>query len=162
VYLPKPSLTPTLTFDKLDSFLVEFENLGTISGGVAVYGPAAAYALVWEYGAPPPWHIKKPGPKTLWGTNALGETKIMTRTAPDGYIAIHHDDLWPLLEKELSYVKFSSKNEDGIRLELEVAVDNATQAWARMISDSAPVDSGDLRSGIDYVESKFGDIGDED
>lgn len=153
-YLSIPSLTPSVTFKDLANFLAEFEGLDEpISGGVGVFGSAAAYALVWEYGAPPPWRIKKPGPKTLWGTNPLGESKIMTRTAPEGYISIHEDELWPILEEELGHVKFSSKTADGIRLELEIAMDNASQRFARIISDSAPVDSGDLRSQIQYIDS---------
>lgn len=153
-YLSIPSLTPTITFQNLANFLAELEGLDEqINGGVGVFGSAAAYALVWEYGAPPPNRIQNPGPKTLWGTNPLGETKIMTRTAPEGYISIHDDELWPILEEELSKVKFSSKTQDGIRLELEIAVDNASQRFARIISDSAPVDSGDLRSQIQYIDS---------
>lgn len=153
-YLPSSILTPSIEFKNLAGFLAELEGMDEpVIGGVGVYGSAAAYALVWEYGAPPPWRMKKPGPKTLWGTNPLGETKIMTRTAPEGYIAIHEDDVWPILEEELGKVKFSSGTTDGIRLELEVAVDNAGQRLARLISDSAPVDSGDLRSQIQYIDS---------
>jgi hypothetical protein len=153
-YLPTPALTPSLTFKNLAGFLAELEGLDEpVIGGVGVFGSAADYALVWEYGAPPPWKIKKPGPKTLWGINPLGEQKIMTRTAPEGYISIHEDELWPILEEELSKVKFSSGTSDGIRLELEVAVDNASQRFARLVSDSAPVDTGDLRSQIQYIDS---------
>lgn len=152
-----PSLTPSITFQNLASFLAEFEGLDEpVVGGVGIFGSAAAYGLVWEYGAPPPWRIKKPGPKTLWGTNPYGETKIMTRTAPEGYIAINEDALWPILEKYLGALKLDAKTADGIRLEMEIAVDNASQEWARIVSDSAPYDSGDLRSQIQYIDS--GDI----
>lgn len=155
-YIPsKPVVVPKIEFQGLTNFLAEFEGLDEpIQGGIGVFGSAAAYALVWEYGAPPPWRMKKPGPKTLWGMNPKGEIKIMTRTAPEGYISIHEDEMWPILAEEIAKVKFNSKTADGIRLELEVAIDNASQRFARIVSDSAPFDSGDLRSQIQYVDSE--------
>lgn len=150
-YLPsKPRTVPRIEFKELSSFLAEFDGLSEpIKGGIGVFGSAEAYALVWEYGS----NRTHPGPKTLWGTNPLGETKIMTKTAPEGYISIHESEMWPILAEEIAKVKFSSKTADGIRLELEVAIDNASQRFARIVSDSAPVDSGDLRSQIQYIDS---------
>ena len=155
--LPGPSLVPTMV-QRLENFMVQFDGLDKpIVGGIAIFGSAAAYGLVWEYGAPPPYHITKPGPKTEWGTNPLGETKIMTRTAPEGYVAIHEPEMYNILADEMSKVRFSSNTPDGIRLELEIAMDNASQRIARIVSDSAPVDSGDLRSQIQYVDSDGSD-----
>ena len=56
-----PELAPEFLFDKLDEFLLEFEQHDQeIKAGVAVVGDAAAYALVWEWGNT---RQSKPGPK---------------------------------------------------------------------------------------------------
>ena len=42
---------PTTLFDKLDEFLLEFEEQDQeVEAGVMSSGEAAAYALVWEWG----------------------------------------------------------------------------------------------------------------
>jgi len=150
MFIPGPSLFPLIAIQRLDEFLSEFEGMDSISGGVAVYGSAAAYALVWELGSK---RLKSPGPKTLWSVNREGEVAILTRQAPLGYVGFVSDQFWPIIEKELATIKFSSKTTAGIRIEIEVALDNASQAIARIISDAAPVDTGDLRSQIQYVDS---------
>ena len=139
--------------------MVQFEGIAEpVVGGIAIFGSAAAYGLVWEYGAPPPWHIKKPGPKTVYGSNPTGKGgDIFSSQAPAGYIAIHEEEFWPIIEEEMATVQFKSSTADGIRLELEIAMDNASQRIARIVSDSAPADSGDLRSQIQYVDSSGDD-----
>lgn len=121
-----------------------------IRGGVGVFGSAAAYALVWEFGS---LTMEKPGPKTLWGTNPKGERAILTKQAPEGYVAIHDDDLFKIMVAELKGAKLIGNNADETRILLEVVTDNISQAWAKVIADSAPVDSGDLRSQIQYIDS---------
>lgn len=151
MFVPKPNLTPATDFKELRSFMVEFQGTkDPVVGGIAIFGTAAAYGLVWEYGSS---RMKTPGPKTMWGINPLGEEAILTKQAPLGYIAINEDKFWPIIQDEFSKVEFKSKTEGGIRLELEIAMDNASQRIARLVADAAPVDTGDLRSSIQYIDS---------
>lgn len=147
MFIPSPSLMPLTVFDDLDGFLKEIENLKSVSGGVGVYGAAAAYALVWELGS---LRLKSPGPKTLWSMNRNDEIAILTRQAPRGYVGIISDQFWPIIEKHMSEVHFGSSN---LQLEMEVAMDNASQEIAGLIREIAPVDSGDLRSGIQGIST---------
>lgn len=151
MYIPSPSLMPLVSIQNIDKFMSNIDGLQSISGGIAVYGSAAAYALVWELGSR---KLKKPGPKTLWSTNRLGRRAILTRQAPFGYVGYVSDQFWPIIRTELAKVDFTGSS---IRLAIEVAMDNASQKIARLVSDTAPVDSGDLRSQIQYVDS--GDLG---
>lgn len=149
MYFPRPSLMPLVMFERLDEFLQEFVDVGTVTGGVGVFGSAAAYALVWEMGSTRGYV----GPKTVWGTNRDGERRVFSSQAPQGYIGVLSDQFWPIIEEELGHLLFKGSTSKEIRLELEVCVDNAMQRIARIISDAAPVDTGDLRSQINYVDS---------
>jgi hypothetical protein len=133
----------------------------SMSVGVGVFGSAAAYALVWELGSR---RLKNPGPKTCWGANRFGETVILTKQAPMGYVGIHAGDAQKILSDEVGSVKMDLGDLNRSKLNLEVALDNAAQAIARIMSDSAPVDSGDLRSQIMSIstdEAEFLDTDDD-
>lgn len=149
MYFPRPSLAPLVIFPDLNKFLEEFEGIGTVSGGVGVFGSAAAYALVWELGS----KRENTGPKTVWGVNRKGEKRIFSSQAPEGYVGVISDEFWPIIEEEIGHLHFRGTKAKDIRLELEVVIDNAMQRIARIISDAAPVDSGDLRSQIQYIDS---------
>lgn len=147
MYIPSPSPMPLAIFDDIDTAsLDDLENIKTITGGIGVFGPAAAYALVWEMGS----KRTQTGPKTVWGVNRDGEVRIFSMQAPAGYVGVISDQFWPIIEHELSKVDYGGRN---IQIQLEVAVDNASQRIARLVSDNAPVDSGDLRAGIQYLDS---------
>jgi hypothetical protein len=149
MHVPRPKLAPRMSIQNLEQFLIQIEGIDRpLSGGVAVYGVAAAYALVPDYG----WD-RGPGPRTLWSTNVKGRKAIMSRQAPTGYAAIHEKEFWPIIQDELSKVKFDARSETEMRLRLEVAVDNASQRMAHIIAESAPVDSGDLKSGVQIIDS---------
>jgi len=150
MYIPRPSLRPLIAFQNLDTYLEEFKNIGNLSGGVAVYGSAAAYALVWELGS---LRMKQPGPKTLWSVNRNDERAILTKQAPFGYVGYISEEFWPIIQEELQKVNYSSKDSRRMRLELEVALDNASHKIAELVRSFAPVDSGDLRSQIQGVDS---------
>lgn len=149
MYIPSPSMLPLAVFDDIDTAsLDDLLNLMNVSGGVVVLGPAAAYALVWELGS---LRLKKPGPRTVWGKNRDGQRRIMSSQAPEGYVGIIADKFWPVIEEALSHVDYGSK---AIQIQLEVAMDNASQKIASMVRDLAPVgDTGDLRTGIQGVDS---------
>jgi hypothetical protein len=153
---------PLLTFKDLSSALSEFVGLGKLSAGVAVYGEASAYALVWELGSR---RLKTPGPKTLWGVNRNEEKAILTRQAPSGYVT-PTNEFWPIIEDEIKQVNFAeASNAKEMMMLIEVALDNASQRIARVIAQRAPVDSGTLRSeimGVDSDETDVLDIGSDD
>jgi hypothetical protein len=147
---PGPSFVPVVTYENLDDFMSEFEGVPNVAGGVAVYGSAAAYALVWELGSR---RLKQPGPKTLWAVNRDGEPAILTRQAPLGYIGIYENDFWQIIKSELATVEFKGTSSRDIYLELQVAIDNASQKIASLISSHAPIDSGELKSQISLIDS---------
>ena len=98
-------------FANIDEFLVELVNVPEVTAGVASVGDAAAYALVWEWGNT---RQKKPGPKTVKGTNPDGKMVWLSSQAPFGYIRIHEPEYWQVIEEEMSSVdlnKLRSKQE---------------------------------------------------
>lgn len=144
-----PTIYPTIMFDKLDEFLLEFiEHNKEITAGVASLGPAAAYSEVWEWG-----NVRqtKPGPKTVLGTNPDGETVWLTIQAPFGYIKINENQYWEVLKLELKKVKFSGTNPKEITQELEAAAKRAVKTICQIIADHAPEDKGDLRKSFKPV-----------
>ena len=157
----RPSYLPLIKVANQASF-GELANIdSSFSVGVGVFGSAAAYAMVWELGSRT---LLTPGPKTTWGVNRKGEKAILTKQAPAGYVGIHSDDAYALLSQEMATVKWDMSDLAMSKLRLEVALDNTVLALARMISDSAPVDTGDLRSQIMSIstdEEQYLDIDDD-
>lgn len=154
MFIPGPPLQPLVTYDSLNTFLADYQNLKNVKAGVAVYGSAAAYALVWELGS---LRAKKPGPKTVWGTNRYGDRIIMSSQAPEGYVGIVEDQFWPIIEAELDKINFSQPVQ-ALQVEMEVAFDNASIKIAQLIRSGAPADSGDLRSQIQAVNTDESDV----
>ncbi len=70
----------------------------TIKISLSITGPAAAYALVWEWGST---RITKPGPKTTWGENPNGDRVILTKTAPLGYIRTNIPEFRKIIREEM-------------------------------------------------------------
>lgn len=120
----------------------------TLSVGIGVFGPATAYALVWELGSN---RIKTPGPKTVWGTNRFGAKKIFSKQAPKGYVFINSKKAQKIFYTALKGVQFDLSDMDTSKIKLEVAMDNAAQQIAGLMRQSAPVDEGTLRSGIQAI-----------
>lgn len=158
MHIPRPGFMPLLVMD-LDKSFGPVGDLSKISSGVGVFGSAAAYALVWELGT---LRWPQPGPKTIWSTNRYGERVIMTKQAPHGYVGINATVAQSILHEELVKVKFNLADIARYKLDLEVAMDNAAIRIARVISDDAPVDSGDLRSQIQLISSDEVDLLDTD
>src|SRR6266403_22849 len=158
--MPTPTIYPTMMFDKLDEFMLEFEEHDQmITAGVAAVGPAAAYALVWEWG-----NVQqvKPGPKTVLGTNPDGDEVWLSIQAPFGYIKIHENDYWEILKIELGKVKFEGTNPKEMTKELEEAAFRASKVIAQLMSDNAPVDKGDLSKSFVPVRSGDPSLDDTD
>lgn len=140
----------------------QFVGLGKLSAGVGVYGPASAYALVWELGSK---RLKRPGPKTTWSVNRNQERAILTKQAPMGYVT-PTDGFLEIIENAVLEIDFSkaTTSKEAVML-IETALDNASQQIAKVIADRAPVDSGTLRSdimGVDSDESDFLDSEDDE
>ena len=148
-------MTPLLMIKDISSALAQYMNLPEITGGVGVYGPAAAYALVWELGSR---RLKSPGPKTLWSKNRLGKKAILTKQAPHGYVT-PTDEFWHIIENEIVKVKFEqARSKKDLVYMLENAMDNASHRIARVIAQRAPVDSGQLRTDIQGVDTDEADF----
>lgn len=141
---------PTAMFDKLDEFMLEFEEQDElVEAGVVSVGDPAAYALVWEYG-----NVRqtKPGPKTMIGINPKGENVFLTIQRPYGYISIYGSSFEDALEDELSKVSFSGSSTGEISAGLRRAAYRAAQRIAYILSNTAPVDTGALARSFEVVE----------
>jgi len=138
-------------FDKLDEFMLEFEQHDKeIKSGVVVVGDAAAYALVWEYGNK---RQHKQGPRTVIGTNPKGDMEWMSSQAPFGYIRVHERDYMDAVMFELGRAKFDQPDAAAMTRELEKRASNASKLIAEIIKDSAPHDSWDLAHAIKVVDA---------
>lgn len=146
--VPSPSFVPLVKMVESKAFANLDALPSTLSIGVGVFGPATAYALVWELGSN---KLKKPGPKTVWGVNRLGQKKILTKQAPKGYAGVNGKKCQKILYKALQDVKFDISDMQTSKVALEVAMDNAAQQIAGLIRQSAPVGEGTLRAGIQAI-----------
>jgi hypothetical protein len=140
----------TLQITGLDKFLQELENDGMIESGVSVEGEAAAYAEVWEWGNA---RQTKKGPRTVLGTNPRGERVWLSSQAPYGYIWTNEGKFWDSISQELKKVTFEGPNKRDVREELEKASVRIATEIAKTISESAPVDTGQLSESFRVVES---------
>ncbi|MGI4815926.1 MAG: hypothetical protein ACRYGG_21690 [Janthinobacterium lividum] len=150
MYIPGPPVRPLIDIQSISTYLNEFENIGDVSGGVGVFGSAAAYAMVWELGS---FRLKKPGPKTMWSVNRFGQKVILTKQAPLGYIGVIDDTFFPIIEKELMSVDFSNKTSKRLNKDLTAALNRASKRIADLIRLIAPEDSGDLKAQIQAVNA---------
>ena len=137
-----PSLVPTVQFEKVDEYFRELRH--EVKAGVGVIGDAAAYALVWEWGNR---RQKKPGPKTVLGTNPDGKMVWMSSQAPFGYVHIYESEYWDVIDEELSKVNWTLEPTKMIS-QLEAAGKRISQKIAVIIKDRAPVDTGELKQDI--------------
>lgn len=108
-------------------------------------GPATAYALVWELGA---IHLSQPGPKTLWSTNAEGQTVILTIQAPHGYVRINKQKYVEIIKEELGKANFGGQEYTTV---LQQVMSKAAERAAELIAETAPIDTGQLKSSIQAI-----------
>ena len=148
--MPEPDLFPNITFENVDEFLLEMiQHNKEIKSGIAVIGDAADYALVWEWGNR---RQKKPGPRTVLGTNPKGKSVWLSTQAPFGYIRINEPFMHRIVDEVMATVSFDKPNAAAITVELEKAAKKISKAIADVVRDSAPVDSGLLRKSIVPVD----------
>jgi hypothetical protein len=125
----------------------------TINLLLSVVGPVTAYFLCWGC-----WKISiKPGPKTLWGNNPDGELRVMTKTAPSGFIRVNRDKYREIARDEIM-TRLSWKNLkiSDIPKAVEWGLRNAAPKIADLIAETAPYDTGALRDAIRAATSTFG------
>jgi len=147
MYRPRINLKrAAVLFNPLKKVLGDFDIDIAISTAVVSRGPAAAYALVWEYG-----NIRqtKKGPKTVLGVDPeSGEAIWLTIQAPSGYVRIWKPLFKTIIFGELGKVKFGRKD---TRQQLVAAWDRIGQLMTEKIRSTAPVDKGDLKGSITWT-----------
>lgn len=119
----------------------------TINVNLSVSGPAAAYSLIWEFGRAD----INPGPKTLWSTNYYGETKVLTKTAPNGFIRINREKYRQFIREELARISWKKIKFKNIPKYVQEALERAAERCAELIAETAPYDTGALYEAIKSV-----------
>ena len=143
-------LCPTVLFDQLDEFLLEFEEHDKeISSGVMVVGDAADYALIWEWGNT---RQTKQGPRTVLGPNPSGKIVWMSSQAPEGWIRTNEDQFWTAFEQELQKASFDQPDARAMTKELEKRAVAAAERVADILREKAPKDSSLLSESLVVVE----------
>lgn len=137
-----PISRPRMLFDEVQLFL---DDLETMDLGVTIEitseGPPAAYALVWEWGNA---RQTKEGPKTTLGINPNGERVWLTIQAPRGYIRVLTPMFNDIIKDEISKISFTSK----MRGKLTKAGKNIGNRMLKLLQDTVPVDTGELRDSL--------------
>jgi hypothetical protein len=117
------------------------------NSGVKVLGQTNYIkAMVWDLG-----YITreiKPGPKTMWSVNVYGEAKVLTITAPTGFIRVNRSRYLSILRAEYAKADFVHTSLDLWPRLIENMMANAAQQCAEIVAQGAPVDSGELRDSI--------------
>ncbi len=109
-----------------------------------IRGPAADYALVWEWGRVD----INPGPKTQWGTNPDGETRVLTKTAPLGFIRVNRLKYKAIIREEIEAVAWGKLRPSQWNPMVEKCLHKAAKRIAKLIAETAPIDTGQLREAI--------------
>jgi hypothetical protein len=143
----------TLRVKNIDTVASAIYTAGTtrprISTQVVISGPAAAYALVWEYGS---LRLSKPGPKTQWGMNPdIGEFRILTKHAPQGYIRVNKHMYRQFVREEMAKIMWGRVALKNISSMVESVLTAAGARCADLIANTAPIDTGALRDAIRAV-----------
>jgi len=157
-----PDLTPVALIDKLDEFMLEFEeHHQEIKSGVMVVGDAAGYAEVWEWGN---LRQTKPGPRTVIGTNPKGDMVWLSSQSPFGWIRVNEDEIWMAVRKELEKANFDQPDARAMTVELEKRAFNAAKVTAKILEEHAPKDKGVLADSLFAVNPNDSilDTGDDD
>jgi len=111
---------------------------------VIVRGPAAAYSRIWEFGRVD----CQPGPKTEYNTNPDGETRVMTITAPHGFVRVNKLRYREIIKEEMRKVKFSKLKPSQWNPAMQMVFDKAAKRCAELISETAPYDTYALQTAI--------------
>ena len=107
-------------------------------------------ALVWDAGFVT--RVIKPGPKTLWSVNVFGEPKVLTITAPTGFIRINRNRYIGILRDEFAKADFANHPIEQWGELAKTMMRSAAQRCAAVVSTAAPIDTGELRASIVAAE----------
>jgi hypothetical protein len=138
----------TLDIEGMEAVLESIARIpDTLQAGVKVTGDAVAYAIIWEEGR----ITCNPGPKTMWSTNAAGDRRVMTITAPHGFIRANKEKFDAILKEEIEALDLGSDMGQWEE-KMNGALKIAAQRCAEIISDAAPIDTGLLKASISAAE----------
>lgn len=146
-------MSVTVQVEGLDRLARAFKDLpAQMDAGVKVVGERnTAFALLWEWGSAQ----LSPGPKTLWSVNPIGEEVILTRTAPYGYIRVNRQRYLEIIQDEYAKINWASIEPANLEAATVAMMDKASIRCAQLISQTAPIDTGELRENI--VPARVGD-----
>jgi hypothetical protein len=128
--------------DNLDRVFASLPN--RVSAGVKLVGEAANYGLTWEFGRVD----IKPGPKTMWSDSPAGYPAVMTITAPFGWIRINREQYISILREELGRANFANTGPGQWPEKLRTVLGYAAERCGNVMAETAPMDTGLLRSSI--------------
>jgi hypothetical protein len=118
-----------------------------VHSGVKVLGETNYIkAMVWDLG-----YITRaiqPGPKTMWSVNIYGESKVLTITAPTGFIRVNRSRYLSILREEYAKADFVHHSFELWPNLIETMMSSAAQQCAEIVADGAPIDTGELRASI--------------
>jgi hypothetical protein len=150
----------TCQVEGLDKLAQSFQSLpGLIEAGVKLLPnpnpdngvPATVYGLIWEWG-----RIScNPGPKTLWSTNPLGETRVMTKTAPHGWVRVNRERYLRIMKERFSQLHLNGVPPREWNRLLQTLLGVVASDCAELMAETAPIDTGNLRESI--VPAETGD-----
>ena len=142
----------TVQISGIDALVAPLQKLpATIRSGVKTTDELNYIkALVWDMGYVT--RVIKPGPKTLWSVNVLGEPKVLTITAPTGFIRVQRSTYLGILRDEYQKADFAHQPWEKWKELVETMMTNAATRCAEAISAAAPIDKGDLRRSIVAAE----------
>lgn len=135
-------------FDGLDKLEKAFSDLpSSVGAGVKLDAEAVVRGMVWEWG-----RIDiNPGPKTMWSTSPGGYPAVLTITAPHGWIRVNRDQYQAILKEEMKKVNFIGAHPSKWPNMIRTAAGYAAERCANLMSQTAPIDTGLLRSSIHPV-----------
>jgi hypothetical protein len=103
-------------------------------------------AMVWDLGYVN--RVIKPGPKTMWSVNVYGDPKVLTITAPTGFIRVNRRLYLSIVRQELTAADFAHTVMSDWPTLIETAMTNAAQRCLEVIVAAAPEDTGEMRESL--------------
>lgn len=115
-----------------------------VEAGVKLTGEAVVRGLVWEYGRV----AIEPGPKTMHSTNMDGEDRVLTVTAPRGWIRVNRDRYEKLLKEKTASVQLTASSISEWAGLLQHTVLEAAEESHDIMEETAPEDTGLLKASL--------------
>lgn len=139
-------MSVSMRIEGLEKLEQQFGSLPfVVRAGVKLTGPAVGWGLVWEFGSA---RISEPGPKTTWGTNPNGQKVVLTLQAPRGWIRVNRQRYVEFVLARMNAVNWAKYPVQSWRYVAADTLYKAAQDCAALMEETAPVDTGQLVSGI--------------